>query len=77
MKYRRAHSHVVASVENASVERPHHVEPPPAEQLVPADPESLPRSRKNKGGHTRKDWKQIATERISDESLRDASKEMA
>lgn len=77
MNYRRAQSRVAEVVENAPLERPDHVERPaaaPAEQVVPADPEPLPRFRKNKGGHTRKDWKQIATEKISDESLRDASK---
>ena len=72
MNYRRAQSRVAEVVENAPLERPDHVERPaaaPAEQVVPADPESLPRFRKNKGGHTRKDWKQIAIEKVSDESL--------
>lgn len=77
MNYRRAQARRAEVVENAPLERQGHVEPreaAPAEQVVPADPESLFLRKKNKGGHTRKDWKQFASEKISGESLRDASK---
>ena len=43
---------------------------------MPADPEIefQPSAQKKRGGQNRKDWRKIASEKISDESLRDASK---